>query len=124
MSCTDCKNEARMFNLAIEESALARQVQVLETRAKIRCPEYNDSNLFWKMADAIIKKHEEVMDRISKLNSQCDPVSYEDSPNVSGFLNEKSPRKRDNAKCNNDGLIMLDSDTSDDYTASSPKRVK
>eukprot|EP00548_Thalassiothrix_antarctica_P015743 CAMPEP_0194166986 /NCGR_PEP_ID=MMETSP0154-20130528/2433_1 /TAXON_ID=1049557 /ORGANISM="Thalassiothrix antarctica, Strain L6-D1" /LENGTH=427 /DNA_ID=CAMNT_0038877803 /DNA_START=367 /DNA_END=1647 /DNA_ORIENTATION=- len=124
MSCIDRKNEAVMFNLAIEESALARQVEVSETRAQLRCPEYDDNNLFWKKANAIIKKHEQVMDRISNLNSQCDPVSYESSPKVSEFLNGNSPRKRDNAKRNNDGLIMLDSDTSDDDTASIHKKSK
>ena len=124
MSCIDRKNEAVMFNLAIAESALARQVEVSETKAKMRCPEYDDSNLFWKKADAIIKKHDQVMDRIINLNSQCDPVSYESSPKVSEFLNENSPKKRENAKHNNDGLIMLDSDTSDDDTASVPKKSK
>ena len=89
MSCIDRKNELVMFNLAIEESALARQFQASEIRAKIRCPEYDDSHIFWKKADTIIKKHDEVMDRISDLNSQCDPVSYEDSPKVSDFLNKK-----------------------------------
>lgn len=113
-----------MFNLAIEESALARQVETSETRAQLRCPEYDDNNMFWKKANAIIKKHEQVMDRISNLNSQCDPVSYESSPKVSEFLNENSPRKRDNAKRNNDGLILLDSDTSDDDTASVHKKSK
>ena len=90
MSCIDRKNEAVMFNLAIEENALARQVQTSgKKRAKIRCPGYAGSNLFWKKADAIIKKYDEVMDRISNLNSQCDPISYKDSPTVSEFLNKK-----------------------------------
>merc|ERR1740124_45293 len=124
MSCIDRKNEAVMFNLAIEESALARQVEVSETRAQLRCPEYDDNNLYWKKANTIIKKHEQVMDRISNLNSKCDPVSYESSPKVGEFLNENSPRKRDKAKRNNDGLIMLDSDTSDDDTASVHKKSK
>ena len=43
---------------------------------------------------------------------------------MSEFLDKTSPGKRDNAKRNNDGLIMLDSDTSDDDTASSPKKSK
>ena len=113
-----------MFNLAIEEIALARQVEVLETRAKMRCPEYDDSNLFWKKADAIIKKHDQVMDRISNLNSQCDPVSYESSPKVSEFLNESSLIKKDTKKRNNDGLIMLNSDSSGDDTTSIKKKSK
>ena len=121
MSCIDRKNEAVMFNLAIEESALARQVEVSETRAKMLRPEYDDSNLFWKKADTIFKKHDQVMDRISTLNSQCDPVSYKIKPKVSEFLNENSHRKRDNEKCNNDGPIILDSDTRDEDTASIPK---
>ena len=113
-----------MFNLAIEESALARQVEVVEQRAKVRCPEYNEINLFWKKANVIIKKNEQLMDRISRLNGQCDPVSYENSPKVNEFLNENSPRNRDNAKRNSDGLIMLDSDTSGDEKVSLPKKSK
>ena len=77
------------------------------------------SNPFWKKANEIIKKHDEVMDRISKLNNQCDPVNYEDPPNVSEFLKEKSPLKRAN-----DGAIMLISDTSDDDTVNSSKKSK
>ena len=124
MSCINQKNEAIILNLAIEESALARQVEVSGKRAKVRCPEYNEINLFWKKANVIIKKNEQLMDRISRLNGQCDPVSYESSPKVNEFLNENSPRKRDNAKRNNDGLIVLDSDTSDDERVSVPKKSK
>ena len=63
MSCIDRKNEAVMFDLAIVESVLSRQVETSETRAKIRCPVHDDSNQFWKKADATIKKHNEVMDK-------------------------------------------------------------
>ena len=56
MSCIDRKNEAVISNLAIEESDLARQVELSETTDKMRCPEYIINNLFWKKADAIIKK--------------------------------------------------------------------
>ena len=124
MSCIDRKNEAVMFNLAIEESALARQLEGAEIRAKQRCPQYDESNPFWKKTNEIIKKHDQVMDRISNVNSQCDPVSYESSSKVSEFLNENSSRKRDNEKRNSDGLITLDSDTSDDDTASVPNKTK
>ena len=58
-------------------------------------------------------------DKTSKLNSQNDPVNYEDPSNVSEFLQEKSPLKRDN-----DGAIMLDTGASDDDTVSSSKRVR
>ena len=124
MSCTDCKNEARMFNLAIEESALARQLEGAETRAKQRCPQYDENNPFWKKTNEIIKKHDQVMDRMSNVNSQRDPVSYESSSKISDFLNDNSPRKRDNEKRNSDGLITLDSDTSNDDTASVPNKSK
>jgi len=123
-SCIDRKNEALMFNLAIEESALARQVEVSETRAQLRCPEYDENNLFWKKANAIIQKHELVMGRMSNLNSQCDTVSHASSPKVSEFLNESSPMKKDTKKRNNDGLIMLDSDSSGDDTTSIQKKSK
>ena len=62
------------------------------------------------------------MDRISRLNGQCDPVSYKSSPKVNEFLNQNSLRKRDNEKQNSDGLIMLDIDTSDDEKVSVPKK--
>ena len=45
MSCVDRKNEAVMFNLAIEESALARQVDLAEQRAKLRCKQYDENNI-------------------------------------------------------------------------------
>ena len=59
------------------------------------------------------------MDRISKLNSQCNPANCEEPPNVSEFLNEKSPLKRAN-----NSAIMLDSDACDDDTVRSSKKSK
>ena len=59
------------------------------------------------------------MHRISKLNIQCDPVNCKDPPNYIEFLKEKSLRKRAN-----NGTIMLDSDSSNDDTLSSSKRVR
>ena len=75
MNFIDRKNEVAMINLDIEESAIARQVKTAEARAKNRCPVCEASNQFWKRADSIIKKHDEVMDKISKLNNQCNPVN-------------------------------------------------
>ena len=43
---------------------------------------------------------------------------------MSEFLDKTSPGKRDNAKRNDDGIIMLDSDTSDDDIVSLPKKSK
>ena len=60
-----------------------------------------------------------MIDRIRKLNSQCDPVNCEDPLKDSQFLKEKSLRKRDN-----DAAIMLDSDTSDDDTVNPHKNSK
>ena len=61
MSCIDRKNEKVVINLAIEESALVRQVETSEVRIKICCPTCKASNLFWKNADATSKKHDESM---------------------------------------------------------------
>ena len=55
MSCIDHKNETVMINLSIEESELARQVETSEIRAKISCPVHDDSDLFWKKANSMIK---------------------------------------------------------------------
>ena len=59
------------------------------------------------------------MDKVSKLNDQCDPFNYEDPQNVSEFLQEKSPLKR-----SYDSKMMLDANSSDDDTVSSSKRVR
>lgn len=64
-----------MSNLAIKESALARQVEVVEQRVKVHCPEYNESNTFWKKADIVNKNREQVMNRINRLNGQIQHVS-------------------------------------------------
>ena len=124
MSCVDRKNEAVMFNLAIQESALARQVDLAEQRAKLRCKQYDENNIHWKKADENIKKHEAVMNRISRLNCQMEPVSYESTPKVSEFLNENSPRKKDSVKRNSDGIITLDSDSSEDKRKPAAKKRK
>ena len=119
MSCIDLKNEVVMINLAIEESTISRQVKTAEARVKNHCHVYEASNKFWKKADSMIKKYDEIMDKMSKLNRKCDPVNYEDPPNVSEFLQEKNTLKRAH-----DGAIMLGTDASHDDTVSLTKKSK
>ena len=64
------------------------------------------------------------MNRISRLNCQMHPVSYESTPKVSEFLNENSPRKKDSVKRNSDGIITLDSDSSEDERKHAAKKSK
>ena len=59
------------------------------------------------------------MDKTSKLNIKRDAVNYEDPPNVSEFLQEKSPLKH-----SYDSVIMLDANTSKNDTVSSTKKSK
>ena len=64
------------------------------------------------------------MNRISRLNCQMEPVSYESTPKFSEFLNENSPWKKDSVKRNSDGILTLDSDSSEDERKPAAKKRK
>ena len=73
-------------------------------------------------ADQIIKKYELLMERLSSFNDKIGYESYDRSAKVSEFLNESSPSKGESLRRNSDGLIMLDSDTSDGDRGSIKKK--
>ena len=66
----DRRNETSIVALSIQEAAIGRQLAAAETRAESRCPTYDDENSFWKRVDVLIKKQEDVMERISEFTSQ------------------------------------------------------
>ena len=66
----DRQNETSIVALSIQEAAIGRQLTAAETRAESRCPIYDSKNSFWKRVDVLIKKQEDVMDRISEFTSQ------------------------------------------------------
>ena len=66
----DRQNEISIVALSIQEAAIGRQLAAAETRAESRCPTYDAENSFWKRVDVLIKKQEDVMERISEFTSQ------------------------------------------------------
>ena len=66
---SDRHRESVMVGLSIEEAALSNSIEKAEKRAETRGGEYNAANTFWKKVDALVEKHELVLQKISDFNS-------------------------------------------------------
>jgi hypothetical protein len=90
------KNESLLVGLSIEEAALARQLESAEARATARCPNYMESNRWWKRVDELVKQHDELVKSIRD-KTKClfeTTQDHEVEEEVSAFLNQKSPDKK------------------------------
>ena len=86
----DRQNESKIVGLSIESGAIEKQIAHAERRAEVRCPEYDQSNLHWKRVDELLKKQDEVVNRLHDMNKTA-PQNVNE---VTEFLNQSSPKKR------------------------------
>ena len=58
------QNERTIIGLSIEISAMTAHVEAAENRAKSRCLEYNETNIFWKKVDYLLEEQDKAMLKI------------------------------------------------------------
>ena len=112
----DRKNEVAMVALSLEKSAMTELVDAAERRALLRCPEYDNTNPFWKKVDVLLEEQETFLGKIRKFNEQIMGNSAS-SFTVSEFLNQPSPTKPSSNKrkaTELDDSISLDSSVGND----------
>jgi hypothetical protein len=112
--------------LAIEESAIARLVDASEKRAALRCPTFDENNVYWKRSNDLLEEQESIMKRMKQFNTQTMVKTNDVIPHVSEFMNEPSPIKENHRKrCALEAKLNYsneDSDsTSDEVTLSFKK---
>ena len=48
------KKESKLVGLSIQESANRGEILGAENRAALRCPEYNQKNIYWQRVDLLV----------------------------------------------------------------------
>ena len=66
----DRQNETSIVVMSIQDAAIGRQLVAAETHAESRCTMYNPDTSFWKCVNVLVKKQDDVMERISEFTSQ------------------------------------------------------
>jgi len=117
---THQKEETRLVGLSIHESAIGRQIESAEARAKDRCPKYNPKNIYWKRVDELLEKQAGVTDNMGTYTESL----MQDNKNnkvmeVSEFLNQPSPQKMSSKRSFDDmkgdsSVIVFDDESQDD----------
>ena len=115
------RNQSFLVSLSIQESAMSRQVEAAEKRAMIRCPEYDATNMHWKVADNLANELSVLVKSISekteKLFSNSNTAGDEDEieMTVGTFLNQPSPtKKKRKTTVGSEEVLVLDDESSDD----------
>jgi hypothetical protein len=112
------KNQTLLVGLSIQESAVSRQVESAKARATTHCHKYDKNNLYWKIVDELIVKHDELVRSISKqtvaLFSNSD--KNDDCNEVSSFINQESSQKKESTQFKKDDndVVIFDIEDSDD----------
>ena len=92
-SMIDRKHEVAMVALSLEESAMTKMVAAAESRALQRCPEYDETNMYWARVDVMLKEQDELMKKIRNFNDKI--MNQKPAATmVSDFLNKASPDKK------------------------------
>ena len=87
------KHEVAMVALSLEESAMTKMVAAAESRALQRCPEYDETNMYWARVDVMLKEQDELMNKIRNFNDKI--MNQKPAATmVSDFLNKASPDKK------------------------------
>lgn len=58
-----------MISLSAEAQGINSQIEAAERRAVLRCPEYDENNIFWKRVDSLLVTQESIMERMHKFNT-------------------------------------------------------
>ena len=73
----DRLRETNIVSLSIENSAISTLLMNAERRAEARCKEYDPNNIFWKKVDELTKQQEDVVRKMSLLNSMPDVSNFD-----------------------------------------------
>lgn len=110
--------------MSIQEAAIGRQIASAEARAMIRCPDYDENNVYWKKVDKLLEEQEKVTDLMGSYNDSMIRDEHkkerENEMRVNEILNQPSPVKKEGNKRTYDEMkddesnkVIIDLD--DDY---------
>ena len=71
---------------------MTKLVEAAERRAILRCPEYDESNTYWKKVDDLLAEQDMLMNKIRSFNNEI-TILKPSSFAVSDFLINPSPSK-------------------------------
>ena len=93
---THQKEETRLVGLSIHESAIGRQIESAEARAKERCPKYDAKNFYWKRVDYLLEQQDIITRNMGSYTKTLmkDNKKMPEKVSVSDFLNQPSPAKK------------------------------
>ena len=83
------RGETSIIALSIEESAVERQLIDAKTRAELRYPVYDATNVYWERVGSLIEDQNAVMKGIKSFNNPSDKSNIDDVE-VSVFINQGS----------------------------------
>ena len=101
---------------------MTKLVEAAERRAILRCPDYDESNTYWKEVDDLLAEQDTLMNKIRSFNNEI-TILKPSSFAVSDFLNNPSPSKKRKASAVEGNDSMDDSDDVSEICSSVAKVV-
>jgi hypothetical protein len=91
------KKETKLVGLSIQVNAIEKQIKSAESRALLRCPEYNKDNIYWQRVDALMQQETNCVLMINKYNNdslmETQTSEVPTTTPINEILNQSSPMK-------------------------------